>query len=76
MWVKLRRSAIAAYVLAGVITWPVATAAIYWADRLATGQPGLGQAGPAIGFWPASGCAFIVSALIVIVGWLQSSHTS
>ena len=76
MRIRLPRNAAAAYLLAGVITWPVVTAVIYWADRLATNVSGLGQAGAAIGFWAASGCALLVSALIVIAGWLQSSHAS
>jgi hypothetical protein len=53
MWVRLRRSAVAAYVLAGIISWPVVTAVIYWADRLTAGEPGSGQAGAGIGLWPA-----------------------
>jgi hypothetical protein len=76
MWARLRRSAVAAYVLAGIISWPVVTAVIYWADRLTAGEPGSGQAGAGIGLWPACGCALVVSALIVIAGWLQSSHPS
>ena len=71
-----RRSAGAAYLAVGVVSWPVVTALIYWADRLATGLSGLGEAGPTIGLWAASGCALLVSALIVVAGWLQSSHTS
>ncbi len=77
MWAKLRGSPAAVYILAGVVTWPVVTAIIYWMDRLLTALPGgLGQGGAAIGFWTASGCALVVSALIVVAGWLQSSHTS
>ncbi|WP_419758877.1 hypothetical protein [Acidisoma sp.] len=71
---KPRGQVTTAYVVVGVVAWPVVTALIYWADRLATGLSGLGPTGASIGFWAASGCALIVSALIVIAGWLQSSH--
>ena len=74
MVVRARRHVAGAYLAVGVVAWPVVTALIYWADRLATGLSGLGPAGASIGFWAASGCALVVSALIVIAGWLQSSH--
>lgn len=76
MWAKLRGSATALYVLAGVLTWPVVTAVIYWGDRLTTNLPGLGEQEPTISLWAAGACAFVVSALIIIAGWLQSSHQS
>jgi hypothetical protein len=75
MWANLRGSPAAVYIAVGVVTWPVVTAVIYWADRLAN-LSGLGEAGPSIGFWAACGGAFLISALIVIAGWLQSSHRS
>jgi hypothetical protein len=76
MRIKLPRGAARAYILAGIVTWPVATAVIWGVGRLMVDLPGLGQAGDGIGFWPASGCALVVSLLIVIAGWLQSSHPS
>ena len=76
MRAKPRRNVAAAYIAVGVVAWPVVTALIYWADRLATSLSGLGPPGASIGFWAASGCALVVSAIIVIAGWLQSSHTS
>ena len=71
MRVKLPRSALGAYLLAGIVTWPVVTAAIYWADRITIGPP---ESGAGIGVWASGGCALAVSALIVLAGWLQSSH--
>ena len=73
MSVKRPASALGAYLLAGIITWPVVTAALYWADRITIGPP---EPGAGIGVWTAGGCALVVSALIMGAGWLQSSHPS
>jgi len=76
IWAKARSNAAALYILAGIITWPVVTAVIYWGDRLATSPPGLAQGEEGIGFWAAGGFALVVSLLIMIAGWLQSGHKS
>lgn len=80
IWARTRSSSTALYILAGVLTWPVVTLLIYWGDRFANGMtggmngPGAPQAG--ISFWAAGGYSLVLSLLILIAGWLQSSHRS
>ncbi len=73
--VKTRRGAAVIYVVAALLTWPAVTLVIYWGDRLTNALPGLAQAGTPISFWAAGGCALLVSALILVAGWLQSSKS-
>ncbi len=75
-WAKARRGAAAVYILAGLLTWPVVTLVIYWGDRFTSTLPGLGQIGTPISFRAAGGYSLLVSALILVAGWLQSGSRS
>ena len=62
------------YLLAGLLTWPVVTAVIYWGDRFTSDMSSLGQPGPSISLLAAGGYSLLVSALIMIAGWAQASR--
>lgn len=76
IWTRLRGNTLGLYLLAGVLTWPAVTLVLYWGDRLTNALPGLGSTGPAIGFWAAGGYALIVSVVILVAGWVQSTLRS
>jgi len=76
IWAKARGSTVALYFLAGIMTWPVVTAVIYWGDRLTSNLTSLGPAETGISFWAAGGYSLLLSALIMVAGWLQSARKS
>lgn len=64
------------YLLAGILTWPVVTAVIYWGDRFTSDISSFGQPGASINLWAAGGYSLLVSILILVAGWVQSSTKS
>jgi hypothetical protein len=62
------------YLLAGLLSWPVIAAAIYWADRFSNALSTTGPAQSGIGFWAATAWALPIAALIILSGWLQRSR--
>ena len=71
-----RRRTLFLYLVAGVLTWPVVTLMLYWGDRFTNAMPGVAEGSDAIGFWAAGGYALLVSVLILLAGWLQSTFRS
>ena len=76
LWARARGNAAVLYILAAVVTWPAVTAVIYWGDRLTDDLPGMSPGGSGISFWAAGGFALVISLVIMVAGWLQSSHKS
>jgi hypothetical protein len=78
IWAKARSGPGLIYILAGMLTWPLATMVLYWGDRFTSAISSLGQTGTAtaISVWAACGYSFLISMLIMAAGWVQSARSS
>jgi hypothetical protein len=76
IWARMRGGPGLAYGLAGLITWPLATLVIYWGDRFTGAMPGLDQATASISLRASASFALLISALILVAGWVQSTRKS
>ncbi|MCB8880655.1 hypothetical protein ACELLULO517_10460 [Acidisoma cellulosilytica] len=72
IWAQMRGGPGKIYILAGVLTWPLASLVIYWGDRFTSSISSLGQPETSISLWAAGGYSLLISALILVAGWLQS----
>lgn len=72
----LRNRTLTIYLIAGVLTWVLVTLMLYWGDRFTISVGNSAPTGSFIGFWAAGGYALLVSAIILVAGWLQSTFRS
>lgn len=72
--VPKERRVLLIYLAAGLITWPIAAAALYWGVPLANCIATIGPPQPGIGAWTAILYALPLAVIIIVTGWLQRSR--